>query len=290
MRHFCYRSFVILKALASTLYVKLLLTMHGPKKENAMGQQTKMFEHLPFATEQVIGSRARIGLVVLATDYTIEHEMRALINLPGVDVFHARIANSVNISTETLQEMKPLITATAELILPGDDVDVLAYACTSASIVLGTEAVAKNLNAAKPGAKTTNPAFAAFNAFKVMGAERIAVLTPYTKHLNHMVEASIKEAGFQVPAFGSFNEPHDPTVAAINNQSLKSAIAKITNGHDIDAVFISCTSVRIASDVAAIESELGMPVTSSNHALAWHCMRLAGIDEKMPEMGSLFNL
>ena len=39
--------------------------------------------------------------------------------------------------------MGPLITSTAELILPGDKVDVLAYACTSASIVLGTETVAK---------------------------------------------------------------------------------------------------------------------------------------------------
>jgi maleate isomerase len=249
-----------------------------------------MFEHLPFATEQVIGSRARIGLVVLATDYTIEHEMRTLINLPGVDVFHARIANSVNISTETLQEMEPLITATAKLILPGDNVDVLAYACTSASIVLGTEAVAKNLNVAKPGAKTTNPAFAAFNAFEAMGAERIAVLTPYSKQVNDMVQASIKEAGFSVPAFGSFNEPHDPTVAAINSQSLKSAIVKITDGHEVDAVFVSCTSVRIANDVAAIEAELGMPITSSNHALAWHCMRLAGIDDKLPEKGYLFNL
>ena len=56
-----------------------------------MGQHTKMIEHLPFETSQVIGSRARIGIVVLATDYTIEHEMRALINLPGVDIYHARI-------------------------------------------------------------------------------------------------------------------------------------------------------------------------------------------------------
>ena len=143
-----------------------------------MGQQTSMFEHLPFATDQVIGSRARIGLVVLSTDYTIEHEMRALINLPGVDVFHARIANSPNISPDTLRAMGPLITSTAELILPGDKVDVLAYACTSASIVLGTETVAKNLRAAKPEAKTTNPAFAAFHAFAALRAKRIAVLTP----------------------------------------------------------------------------------------------------------------
>ena len=129
-----------------------------------MGQQTKIIERLPFETSQIIGSRARIGLVVLATDYTIEHEMRMLVNLPGVDIYHARIANSPNISPDSLRAMEPLITATAELILPGDTLDVLAYACTSASIVLGTSTVAKNLNAAKPEAKTTNPAFAAFQA------------------------------------------------------------------------------------------------------------------------------
>ena len=255
-----------------------------------MGQQTTIIEHLPFETSQIIGSRARIGLVVLATDYTIEHEMRMLVNLPGVDIYHARIANSPNISPHSLRAMEPLITATAELILPGDTVDVLAYACTSASIVLGTSTVAKNLNAAKPDAKTTNPAFAAFEAFAALGAKRIAVLTPYAKNVNAMVQKSLEDAGFDVPVFGSFNEPHDPTVAAIDSQSLKTGIARITEGQDVDAIFISCTSVRIVADVATIETELDIPVTSSNHALAWHCLRLAGIDDKQPELGRLFSL
>jgi maleate isomerase len=255
-----------------------------------MGQQTKIIERLPFETSQMIGSRARIGLVVLATDYTIEHEMRVLVNLPGVDIYHARIANSPNISPDSLRAMEPLITATAELILPGDTLDVLAYACTSASIVLGTSTVAKNLNAAKPEAKTTNPAFAAFEAFDALGAKRIAVLTPYSKNVNAMVQNSLEDVGFDVPVFGSFNEPHDPTVAAIDSQSLKTGIARITEGQDVDAIFISCTSVRIVADVAAIETELDIPVTSSNHALAWHCLRLAGIDDKQPELGRLFSL
>jgi len=255
-----------------------------------MVPQTSMIENLPFETAQVIGSRARIGLVVLATDYTIEHEMRELINFPGVDLFHARIANSVNISTDSLSKMEPLITQTAELILPGDHIDVLAYACTSASIVLGNEKVAKNLNYAKPGAKTTNPAFAATKAFEALRAKRIAVLTPYARDVNDLVQSAIKSAGFDVPVFGSFNEPHDPTVAAIKIESLKSAVKTIIDGRNVDAVFISCTSVRVASEVADIEFELGLPVTSSNHALAWHCLRLAGIDDKLPVFGQLFNL
>ena len=45
-----------------------------------------LIEHLPFTTAKVIGSRARIGLVVLASDYTIEHEFRTLVDMPGVDI------------------------------------------------------------------------------------------------------------------------------------------------------------------------------------------------------------
>ena len=216
--------------------------------------------------------------------------MRQLVNVPGVDIYYARIANSPTISTDSLRAMQPIIRKTAELILPGDRLDVLAYACTSASIVLGTAAVAENLNAAKPEAKTTNPAFAAFNAFRSLGARRIAVLTPYAKEVNELVHKALMDAGFVVPVFGSFNEPHDPTVASIDSHSLQMAIAEITKKHSVDAVFISCTSVRIASDVVAIEAEFGIPVTSSNHALAWHCLRLAGIDDKLPALGRLFSL
>ena len=48
--------------------------------------------------------------------------------------------------------------------------------------------------------------------------------------------------------------------------------------------------MRIVADVVAIEADLDIPVTSSNHALAWHCLRLAGIDDKQPELGRLFSL
>ncbi len=254
-----------------------------------MALNTEMIENLPFQTSKVIAARARIGMIVLATDYTLEHELRQIIMLPGVDVYHARIANSPNITPQTLRAMQPLLTSTAKLILPGDTLDVLAFACTSASIVLGTPTVAENLNAAKPEAKTTNPALAAFTAFRALSAKRIAVLTPYEKTVNDLVRKSIEDAGFEVPVFGSFNEPHDPTVAAIDTVSLKAAINRITNFHDVDAVFISCTSVRIAADITAIEAELKIPVTSSNHALAWHCLRLAGIFDRLPEQGQLFS-
>ena len=37
-----------------------------------------------------------------------------------------------------------------------------------------------------------------------------------------------------------------------------------------------------------IEQELGKPVTSSNHAIIWHSLRLAGIEEEIAGYGALF--
>ncbi|MGB1106965.1 MAG: Asp/Glu racemase, partial [Candidatus Puniceispirillaceae bacterium] len=109
----------------------------GSATDSFTGDGFRLIEHIPFTTAKVIGSRARIGLVVLASDYTIEHEFRTLIAMPGVDVFMARIRNAPQITPDTLAAMEPLLTETADRILPGDDLDVLAFGCTSASTVLG---------------------------------------------------------------------------------------------------------------------------------------------------------
>src|SRR5262249_3561413 len=62
---------------------------------------------LPFATDQGLGARARIGLIVLATDNTMESEWRAILGtLPGVAYYESRLPNSPNITPETLAEME----------------------------------------------------------------------------------------------------------------------------------------------------------------------------------------
>ena len=263
--------------------------MAGPST-NSGGADFTLIEHIPFTTAKVIGARARIGLVVLASDYTIEHEFRSMISTPGVDLFMARIANDPQVTPETLAAMEPLLTETASRILPGDDLDVLAYGCTSASVVLGADRVSERLTEAKPDTPTSNPISAAFAAFDALRARRIGVLTPYRRDVNEQVRDYITRHGYEVPVFGSFNEEMDPVVATIDEDSLVRAIDTIRTGHEIDAVFVSCTSVRLADAVAEIEKRTGLPVTSSNHAMAWHCLRLAGVDEAIAGRGTLFTL
>jgi len=58
----------------------------------------------------------------------------------------------------------------------------------------------------------------------------------------------------------------------------------------LDAVFVSCTSVRLMEACADLEMSLGIPLTSSNHAMAWHALRRAGIDDQLGRFGSLYDL
>ena len=75
--------------------------------------------HLPFALDSGIAARAAIGVVVLATDQTLEHELRAMLRLDGVAFYESRIHNSPSINPATLAAMESDLTGAAALILPG---------------------------------------------------------------------------------------------------------------------------------------------------------------------------
>lgn len=258
---------------------------------DAAAAETILIEHLPFDTGSGIASRARIGLIVLATDFTIEHEWRQIVTpLAGVALYQSRILNDAQITPETLRAMEPRIASSTDVILPGSDLDVVAYGCTSASMAIGEEKVFERIREARPNARCTTPITAAFAAFRAFGAKRVGVLTPYRADVNRIVAAYIRARGFEVPVFGSFNEQDDGIVARITPDSIKRGVAAIMARAAVDCVFVSCTSVRLAEAASDIEAEIGVPITSSNHAMAWHALRLAGIDDSLPQWGRLFTL
>jgi maleate isomerase len=103
-----------------------------------------------------------------------------------------------------------------------------------------------------------------------------------------MLRRHIEARGLEVPVIGSFNHENDNEVARISLDSLRNAALELGRHPSVDAVFVSCTSLRLVEIAADLERELGKPVTSSNHALGWHCLRLAGIDDNLPQWGQLY--
>ena len=245
-------------------------------------------QHLPRRLDGGIAARAAIGVIVLATDQTLEHEFRRLLDVPGVAFYESRILNDNAITPTTLAAMEARLTDATDLILPGLPLDVVAFGCTSASMVIGEEQVFARIRAARPGVACTTPITAAFAAFEALGARRIALLTPYRDDINRFIRHYIEARGFRVPVMGSFNEEDDRKAARIDLASIRDAAIDLGRADAVDAVFVSCTSLRLIDAVVEIEAALRKPVTSSNHALAWHCLRLAGIDDHRSRFGKLF--
>ena len=241
---------------------------------------------LSFETDEGYGTRARLGLIVLQSDQTIEAEARML-NFEGVEFYHSRIPNDVEVTRRTLTDMEQRLPVAAGLLPTDFDFAAIGYGCTSAAALIGEAGVTACIQAAHPGVTCTNPITAAVAAFQALEARRIAVLTPYTADVTAPIAAHFADAGITVTALGSFLEPSDLVVGRISEASISDGVRAIASA-DSDAVFVSCTSLRVLETVAEIEDEVGVPVVSSNVALFWHLLRLAGVNDEVEEYGQLF--
>jgi len=260
--------------------------------DNWQADDWQLLEHLPYELCDGVGNGAKIGMVVLSSDYTVDYEFRQVFGDPiigdSIGIYQTRVENSPEVTPQTLAAMELKIPVALKTILPGEALDVVAYCCTSASTVLGEQTIFDRIAEAQPKAKATTPITAAFAAFNAFSAKRIAVLTPYRRDVNKVLRQYIVDAGFEVPVFGSFNQELDPLVARIDIPSLEKAIDQLISETNVDLVFVSCTSIRMLEAVKSIEARVSLPVTTSNHAMAWHCLRLAGSDTRLPHLGSLF--
>ena len=153
-------------------------------------------------------------------------------------------------------------------------------------MVIGEQQVFARIREARPGVACTTPITAAFAAFSALDARRLALLTPYRDDINRFIRDYVEARGFRIPVMGSFNEEDDRRAARIDVASIRDAAIALGRADEVDGVFVSCTSLRLIDAVSEIEAALGKPVTSSNHALAWHCLRLAGIDDARPQFGT----
>jgi len=253
---------------------------------------------MPATLAPPLGASARLGLIVLASDHTIEYEWREIIERAAlaegaresVAFYCARIANDPSISAATLTDMERRLTDTADLLLPGVPFDVIAYACTSAAMLIGSDRVADQIHRARPGVSVTDPSSATCRAFEALGIDRLAMLTPYIPEVNARMRRGFMDRGFSIPVMGSFGLQSDNDAARVDAASLAAGVRELGADPEVEGVFVSCTSIRLADQAAALEAEIGKPVVSSNLALAWDALRRAGVNAALPGYGRLFTL
>lgn len=229
---------------------------------------------LPFTLFDDDPLKPAIGLVVLQSDETMEHEMRRW--LPDhYRLFHTRIPNSQEISEKSLCEMKARLPQCVSLLPSNTNFRVIAYGCTSASTVIGEQAVSDAIHSVIPECAITNPVTAIVAQLSHICAKRIALLTPYTPEVTKPIHTLLTSEGFDIVHLATFNEPMDERVARISPQSISDAICQLGAQQDIDALVTSCTNLRTFSLINHMSKKIACPVISSNSAMAWHIQLLA---------------
>ncbi len=253
---------------------------------------------LAYQTDGGAGARARLGLIILHVDETIESEFRRLTDIDGVAVYITRVPSGAELNEGTIRAMAADIPVAARLMPPAADFDVLAYACTSGATILGPKKVSEAIRNARPAgspgsfahARITDPLTAAKAAFRALEVKRVGFITPYVASVSGAMHAALEADGLTIAGFGSFEQSEEAVVARISPESTFRAILHVGRSEACDAVFVSCTNVRTLEVLARAEETLGLPVISSNQALAWHMLRRAGIDQRLEGMGRLMTL
>lgn len=230
-------------------------------------------------------ARAKIGFVLLATEQTIEDDMFQL-RPEGVGVHFARAAIPDSITVESLTRHAGDLARAAETILPDGSLDVICYACTSGSLVIGEENVFAELRKGAPKAEPTSIITAVLNALRTLGATRVAVATPYLDEINQQEADYMAAAGFEITNIQGLNLEKDSDMIRVRPEFLAEFAASVDTP-DADALFISCGALRSLDIIEALEQKVGKPIICSNQAMMWDVMRRAGINDRIEGYGSL---
>ncbi len=241
---------------------------------------------LPYSLDES-DRRATLGLIVLQADETVDPDFRWLMPHGSVRLYPSRVHSPPEITMESLPTMQEALPAAIRLLPPAADIAVIGYACTSASAVLGEERVAEIVRTARPDVAVTNPLSALKAACRALGIRRLAVVSPYVPDVSQSLIDRLEAAGIAVPTIASFGQKEERIVARIAPASVHAAILETARRTPCDAIFASCTNLRAVEVVAEAERTLGMPVLSSNLVLAWHMLRLAGIEDRLGCGGAL---
>ncbi len=228
----------------------------------------------------------RFGLIALATDLTSEGDHYRLLAGPGVALHVTRVPYANPTTPENLARMAPALGEAASLLAPDEPLAAIVYSCTSASAVIGEEAVAAAVGSGKPGVPVVTPTGAAVAAFRALGARRISVLTPYTVRTTGTIVDHFAAAGLSLSAVECLGMEDDREMARVEIDTIVAA-ALAVDRPDAEAIFVSCTGLRAVDAIAAIEARTKKPVVTSNQATAWALRRAGGLAAPVAGFGQL---
>lgn len=219
----------------------------------------------------------RLGLIVLQVDETIEQDFRRLFAPQVARIYVSRIPSGAELTPDSIARMETALPCAAGLLPSAQTLDVVGYACTSGTTLIGAARVHELVSQSTRTQAVTDPLSAALAHCQTLGLARIGIVSPYVASVAEPIRAAFEMAGITVPDMLSFGEEIEQRVARIAPESIADAARTLARRTSLDAIFLSCTNLRTLDILEPLAQELGLPVLSSNQCLAWHMATLSGV-------------
>ena len=233
------------------------------------------------------GWRARIGLLVPSSNTAAEVEFPSAVPT-GVATHVARLSLE-SVTADALDTMGEEVSRAGELLAHAD-VDAVAYACTTGSLLHGPgyDADLEDELSTSADAPAVATALSVDRALSALAVDRVAVATPYVDDLNEREREYLEAAGFELGAIEGRGIEANREIGALDHRDAYRQARSIAADGSADGIFISCTNYRTLGAIEPLEDDLGVPVITSNQATLWDVCRVANVAVNGP--GRLFDV
>jgi maleate cis-trans isomerase len=178
----------------------------------------------------------------------------------------------------------------AALELASAEVDVILQAGTAIAFFRGfghDQELSRRITAAT-GIKATTSLTAVVEALRVLGIERPAIATSYLADIDARLVEVLRQSGFAVVAIRGMGLKRSIDMGKVMpDETFRLAREVASSAPHADGIFISCGNLRSFEAIERLERETGLPVVTSNQAGLWQALRMAGLDDRLANLGRL---
>jgi len=240
----------------------------------------------------LLGYRAKIGVVVPSTNTTMEPEMHSM--APRGVTFHtARIylpQSSIRSPDEAQRAVEAFQTALGIAIrdVTTAEIDRLLIGVSALSFMEGATGSQRFEETLKKITKvpTTTAASATTAALRLYGVKRLGILSPHPPMFEEHYIRFFVESGYDVVKLYRIDGPTTLAIAMVDEATIRTALQNLSDAgaEAIVQVGTDLVMTRLADEA---ERWLGKPVLSVNAAMLWHALRASNIGDRLFGLGSI---
>ena len=247
----------------------------------------------PAGTTDVLATRAKIAVVVPATNTTVQPEYEML-RPPGVTnhvtrmLLPPRPANDMAAYKQALESEEGKLLEALDLVLPCEP-NVVAHGHSIHSFRGTMERALEERRCLEDYCERPfiTPSMAVLQGLEVLGRpRRLGIVTPYWGPAGEVIADFFRSAGYSATRIVNLEGTGPTNVSKIPLERINAAFSEV-DGPDIDAFVQVGTALPVSAITAAIESKHGKPLIGVNVATYWAALRAIGIQDRIAGFGML---